>query len=71
MNAVCTRLLKLYFLSVHFDRVLVIDLLTILQKSLDRATFDRVALELRSQLCTFENSINCDEISFNPHSFCE
>ena len=35
------------------------------------ARFDRVALELRSQLCTFENSINCDEISFDPHSFSE
>ena len=46
---------------------ITIDLLAILQKSLDRAIFfytilyarfDRVALELRSQLCTFENSTN-------------
>ena len=57
----------------------LIDLLAILQKSLDRAIFytilhtrfDRVALELRSQLCTFENSTNCNEISFNPHSLSE
>ena len=30
-----------------------------------------MALELRSQLCTFENSTNCNEISFDPHSFSE
>ena len=56
-----------------------IDLLAILQKSLDRAIFlykfnmrfDRVALQLRLQLCTFENSTNCNEISFDPHSFSE
>ena len=35
------------------------------------ARFDRVALELRSQLCTFENSTNCNEISFDPHSLSE
>ena len=64
-------------------REMVIDLLAILQKSLDRAIFlynfirevrksgGRVALELRSQLCTFENSTNCNEISFDPHSFSE
>ena len=54
-----------------------IDLLAILQKSLDRAIFclisyprfDRVALEPRSQLCTSETSTNCNEISFDPHSF--
>ena len=54
-----------------------IDLLAILEKSLDRAIFlynlyarlDRVALELRSQLCKFENSTNCNEISFYSHSF--
>ena len=28
-----------------------------------------MALELRLQLCTFENSTNCNEISFDPHSF--
>ena len=33
------------------------------------ARFDRVALELRSQLCTFENSTNCNEISLDPNSF--
>ena len=32
------------------------------------ARFDRVVLELRSRLYTFENSINCAEISFDPHS---
>ena len=32
-----------------------------------------MALELRSQLslCTFENSTNCNEILFGPHSFSE
>ena len=30
-----------------------------------------MALELRLQLCTFENSTNCNEISFDPHSFPE
>ena len=30
-----------------------------------------MALKLRSQLCTFENSTNCNEISFDPHSFSE
>ena len=30
-----------------------------------------MALELRLQLCTFENSTNCDEISFDLHSFRE
>ena len=30
-----------------------------------------MALELRSQLCTFENSTNCNEISFDLHSFSE
>ena len=28
-----------------------------------------MALELRSQLCTFENSTKCYEISFDLHSF--
>ena len=27
-----------------------------------------MALELRSQLCTFENSTKCNEISFDPDS---
>ena len=30
-----------------------------------------MALELRSPLCIFENSTDCDEISFDPHSFSE
>ena len=30
-----------------------------------------MALQLRSQLCTFENSTNCNEILFDPHSFSE
>ena len=30
-----------------------------------------MALELRSQLCTLENSTKCDEISFDPHSLPE
>ena len=30
-----------------------------------------MALELRSQLCTFENFTNCNEISCDPHSFSE
>ena len=30
-----------------------------------------MALEVRSQLCTFENSTNCNEVSFDPHSFSE
>ena len=30
-----------------------------------------MALEFRSQLCKFENSTNCNEISFDPHSFSE
>ena len=30
-----------------------------------------MALELRSQLCTFENSTEFDEISFDPDSFSE
>ena len=30
-----------------------------------------MALELRSQLCTFEISTKCNEISFDPHSFSE
>ena len=50
-----------------------IDLLAIQQKSLDRALFytllyerlDRVALELQSLLCTFENSTKCSEVSFD------
>ena len=54
-----------------------IDLLAILQRAwIERyfythlyARLDRVALELRSQLCAFEISTNCDEISFDPHSF--
>ena len=52
---------------------LQIDLLAILHKSLDRAfcytflytRFDRLALELLSLLCTFENSTDCSKISFN------
>ena len=28
-----------------------------------------MALELRSQMCTFGKSTNCNEISFDPHSF--
>ena len=59
---------------MHISVYITIDLLAILQKSLDRATFlytrfDGVASELRSQLCTFENSINCNEVSFDQHSF--
>ena len=50
-----------------------IDLSTLLQKSLDRALFytflytrfDRVAFELLSLLCTFENSTECSKISFD------
>ena len=50
--------------------------LAILQKSLDRALFytflytgfDRVAIELLSQLCTFENSTECSKISFDSDS---
>ena len=59
----------------------LIDLLAILQKSLDRAIFvyipflyarlDRVALELRLQLCTFETSTKSSEISFDPDSLSE
>ena len=30
-----------------------------------------MALELRSQLCSFENSTKCNEISFDPDSFSE
>ena len=30
-----------------------------------------MALELRSQLCTFENSTNCNEKSFDAYSFLE
>ena len=30
-----------------------------------------MALELLSLLCTFKNSANCDEISFDPDSFLE
>ena len=30
-----------------------------------------MALKLRSQLCTFENSTNCNEILLDPHSFSE
>ena len=30
-----------------------------------------MALELLSVLCTFENSIKCNEISFDPDSFLE
>ena len=30
-----------------------------------------MALDLRSQLCTFVSSTNCNEISFDPHSFSE
>ena len=30
-----------------------------------------MALELRSQLCTVENSTKCNEISFDPDSFSE
>ena len=53
-----------------------IELLAILQKSLDRALFlyinaglDRVALELRSLLCTFQKSTNCSKLSFDSDSF--
>ena len=54
-----------------------IDLLAILQRAwIERyfytilyARFDRVALELRSQLCTLENSTHFNEISFDPHLF--
>ena len=54
-----------------------IDLLAILQKSLDQALFftvlyarlDRVALEPLSLLCTFENSSECIITSFNSDSF--
>ena len=35
------------------------------------AWFDRVALELRSLLCTFENSTSCSKISFDSDSFLE
>ena len=54
---------------------LTIDLLAILQNGLDRALFlyiiahDRVALELLSQLCKFENSTECNKISFDSYSF--
>ena len=55
----------------------VIDLLTILHKSLGRALclyiffarIDRVALEVLSQFCTFEHSTKCSEISFDSDSF--
>ena len=55
------------------------DLLAILQKAwieryfytVSYTRFDRVALELRSQLCTFETSTNCNEKSFDPRSFSE
>ena len=30
-----------------------------------------MALELRLQLCTFENPTNFNEVSFDPHSFSE
>ena len=30
-----------------------------------------MVLELRSQFGTFENSTNCNEISFDPHSLSE
>ena len=30
-----------------------------------------MVLELRTQLCTFENSTKCNEISFDQHSFSE
>ena len=30
-----------------------------------------MALELRPQLCTFENSTNCYEMSLDPYSFSE
>ena len=57
----------------------LIDLSAILQKSLDRAVFytilyarfDRVALEVPSLLCTFENSSNCIITSFDSDSFPE
>ena len=29
-----------------------------------------MALKLRSQLCTFENSTNCNEQSFDPQIYC-
>ena len=54
-----------------------IELLAILEKGLERALFlcilyarfDRVALELLSLLCTFENSTKYYEISFDPDPF--
>ena len=53
---------------------MTMDLLAILQKRLDRAlflcvTFDRVALELLSVLCRFENSTKCSKILFYSDSF--
>ena len=33
------------------------------------ARLDRVALELRSQLCTFENTTKCNEITLDLDSF--
>ena len=67
-------LIKTFF---YFSNSLEIDLLAILQKSLDRAIFlyilyarlDRVALELLTLLFTFENSTKCNEISFDPNSY--
>ena len=58
---------------------MLIDVLAILQKSLDRPlfytflnkTFDRLALELLSLLCTFENSTKCIKKSFDSDSFLE
>ena len=54
-----------------------IDLLAILQKSLDRALFLYIFIRvvrlsgvgLLSLLCTFENSTECSKISFDSDSF--
>ena len=53
------------------------NLLAIVKKSLDGglsftllyARLDRVTSELRSLLCTFENSTKCNKVSFNFDSY--
>ena len=76
----CKCLITFWHLQLATLTKTSIDPLAILQKSLDGAMFfykilyarlDRVALELRSQLYTFENSTQCNQISFDPYSFSE
>ena len=68
-----------FFLVLTALTEMPMDLLAILQKSMDRVIFlynfirevRLSGVRARSQLCTFENSTKCTEISFDLRSYSE